>query len=137
MFKYILKKCLEVIPTLLGISLLSFFLIRMVPGDPVMILLGERGADPAVYTEMKKSLGLDLPWVTQYFKFVGSALQGDFGKSLISNRLVAEEFFELFPATLELGVCALIFGLSFGIPLGIIAALKRNSFFDYFLWVAP
>lgn len=98
-----------------------------------MLLLGERGADPKVYKEMRSELGLDKPLHTQYFIFLGNALKGDLGKSIISKRKVTEEFFSRFPATLELGLAALLFASLVGIPLGIFAALKRNSFFDYVL----
>ncbi|MCF8060178.1 MAG: ABC transporter permease subunit [Bacteriovoracaceae bacterium] len=133
MLAFTLKRLGDLIPTLVGVSLLSFFVIRLVPGDPVMLLLGERGADPKVYREMKKELGLDRPVINQYGSFVLSTLKGDLGRSIISKRKVTEEFFGRFPATLELGLCALIFATLIGIPLGILAALKRNSFFDYFL----
>jgi len=133
MLKFLLNRLKDLIPTLVGVSLLSFFLVRMVPGDPVMLLLGERGADPVVYQEMKENLGLNKPILMQYGSFVGNALQGDLGKSIISKRPVIEEFFGRFPATLELGISALLFAMIIGIPLGIIAALYRGRFFDYFL----
>ena len=98
-----------------------------------MLLIGERGADPAVYAEMQKTLGLDQPIYRQYFTFLANALTGDLGRSIISNRAVTEEFFDRFPATLELGLCATGLAVLLGIPLGIIAAVRRNSFFDYFL----
>ena len=97
-----------------------------------MLLLGERGADPQVYQEMKENLGLDRPIMVQYFVFLGNIFQGDFGSSIISKRPVVEEFFGRFPATLELSLAALFLALLLGIPLGILAAIKRNSFFDYF-----
>lgn len=130
---FLFKRSKDLLPTLIGVSLLSFFLVRMIPGDPVMLMLGERGANPEVYLEMKQKLGLDQPIIIQYFKFVAKALQGDLGHSLISKTSVVEEFFARFPATLELGISALIFALIFGIPFGVFAALKRNSFIDYFL----
>ena len=117
MVKKILFKLLDVIPTVLGISLIAFLLIRFIPGDPVMLLLGERGADPVVYEKMKSSLGLDLPWYEQYWSFITKAFSGDFGTSIISKNSVWEEFKTLFPATLELGVVALFFALTLGIPL--------------------
>ncbi|MBT6324566.1 MAG: ABC transporter permease subunit [Bdellovibrionales bacterium] len=129
----ILKKILNIIPTIIGVSILSFMLIRFVPGDPVMLMLGERGANPKVYKEMQKSLGLDQSITTQYFQYIKNVIQGDLGKSIITRRKVIHEFGERFPATLELGMMAMIFAIFFGIPLGIIAAIKRNSFFDYFL----
>ncbi len=133
MLRFILGKLGDLVPTLIGISILSFVLVRFVPGDPVMLLLGERGADPEVYLQMKKDMGLDLPMWRQYLNFAGDALQGDLGTSIISKRPVVTEFFDRFPATLELGLVALLFAIICGIPLGIIAAVKRNSFYDYFL----
>jgi len=123
----------DLVPTIIGVSLLSFFIIRLVPGDPVMLLLGERGANPKVYKQMQQDLGLDKPIIIQYLVFIGNTLKGDLGKSIISKRKVTEEFFSRFPATLELGLAALLFACIIGIPLGILAALKRNSFLDYFL----
>tara|TARA_Y100001954_G_scaffold33032_1_gene31276 strand:- start:2765 stop:3781 length:1017 start_codon:yes stop_codon:yes gene_type:complete len=131
MSKKLFIKFLDVIPTAIGISLIAFLLIRLIPGDPVMLLLGERGSDPIVYEKMKTSLGLDLPWYEQYWSFITKAFSGDFGTSIISKNSVWEEFKTLFPATLELGVVALFFALTIGIPLGIVAAIKRNSFLDY------
>ncbi|MGB0452241.1 MAG: ABC transporter permease [Bacteriovoracaceae bacterium] len=127
------QKLGHLIVTLLGVSLLSFFLIRLAPGDPVMLLLGERGADPAVYAQMKASLGLDKPLLVQYGSFLSNAFQGDLGKSIISGQPVTSEFWSRFPATLELGICVMVIALIIGIPLGVIAAAKRNSFWDYFL----
>ena len=121
------------IPTLIGISLLVFFLVRWVPGDPVMLLLGERGVEPEVYQEMAHNLGLDKPLVQQYLFFLGNAIQGDLGQSIVSKRPVVEEFFDRFPATLELAMTALCLAIVLGIPLGVVAAIKRNSFFDYAL----
>lgn len=133
MINFLLKRLTDLVPTLIGVSLLSFFVIRLVPGDPVMLMLGERGADPKVYKEMKRELGLDKPLIHQYGSFLKNTITGDLGRSLISKRKVTEEFFGRFPATLELGLCALFFAALFGVPMGILAALKRNSFFDYFL----
>lgn len=133
MLTVLAKKLLGLIPTLIGISILSFAMVRLVPGDPVMLLLGERGADPEVYLRMQQNLGLDRPVFEQYFSFVANAFTGDLGKSIITNQAVTTEFFERFPATLELGIAALLFAAIVGIPLGIIAAAKRNSIWDYFL----
>lgn len=131
--KFFLKKFLDLIPTLLGISLICFFIIRLIPGDPVLNLVGERGVDPVRYAEMKHKLGLDLPIIEQFWFFLKNALQGNLGTSIVSNNSVWAEFIERFPATFELGTFSLFFATLFGIPLGIYAAIKRNSFFDYFL----
>jgi dipeptide transport system permease protein len=131
MLLYFIRRVVVFIPTLLGVSLLAFSLIRMVPGDPVMLLLGERGASPEVYAQMRATLGLDKPLVTQYLSYVGNALKGDLGRSIVSQRPVLQEFKDRFPATLELGAIALVTSILIGIPLGILAALKRNTFLDY------
>lgn len=127
-----IRRLLNILPTLFVVSVLAFGLIRLVPGDPVMLLLGERGADPAVYAEMKHNLGLDLPIFQQYFKFVAQAFTGNLGTSIISKQPVLVEFMDRFPATLELGLVGMLWATLLGIPLGIIAAMKRGSLFDFF-----
>lgn len=131
MLKYLLGRLLAAIITLLGVSILAFGLIRLVPGDPVLVMLGERGANPEVYERMRASMGLDQPIYVQYLRFAGRALQGDLGLSTVTSAPVIEEFFDRFPATLELGFAGLFWAMCLGIPLGIIAAVKRNSVFDY------
>ena len=129
--RYLLKRLVIFIITLWGISLVSFSLIRLVPGDPVLLLLGERQAGPEVYERMQRTLGLHLPLPQQYFTFVSNALRGDFGNSIVSKTSVLQEFFSRFPATLELALMAMLFGIVLGIPLGVLAALNRNGFLDY------
>ncbi|MGE0616695.1 MAG: ABC transporter permease [Bacteriovoracia bacterium] len=133
MIAYVLKRLSVLVPTFFGVTILAFALIRLVPGDPVLLMLGERGVQPEVYAEMRAELGLDKPMLTQYFKFVGGVFQGDLGTSVVSKRPVVEEFWTRFPATLELGVVALFFAVLIGVPCGIVAAVKRNSWFDYTL----
>lgn len=125
------KRFLGIIPTLLGLSLFSFGLIRLVPGDPVLTLLGERGGSPEVYQQMKKNLGLDRSLPVQYGLFIKKAVHGDLGQSAITQRPVLEEFFDRFPATFELGCMSLLISILIGVPLGILAATRRNSFMDY------
>lgn len=127
----ILKKFLTLIPTLIGASILAFALIRLVPGDPVTHLLGERGGDPEMVEQMRARFGLDKPIHEQYLIFVGNALKGDLGESTVSKRPVSEEFWSRFPATLELALIGLIWSVLLGIPLGILAAVKKNSVLDY------
>lgn len=128
-----LHRLLSSLPTLLGVSLLAFSLIRLAPGDPVMLMLGERGSSPEAYQEMKSNLGLDKPVVVQYLQFLKQALKGDLGDSIVSKRPVWEEFKARFPATVELGLAGMLIAVLLGIPMGVFAAVKRNSFFDYFL----
>lgn len=132
MLDIFIHRILALIPTLLGVSLVSFFLIRLVPGDPVLLLLGERGSDPEVYKAMQASLGLDKTLYEQYFLFLKGVFQGDFGTSIIARQSVLTEFFARFPATVELGLASVFLAVVVGIPLGLLAAVKRNTFFDYF-----
>jgi dipeptide transport system permease protein len=131
--KFILKKFIDLIPTLIGLSFICFFLIRAIPGDPVLLMIGERGTDEATYQSMKHNLGLDRPLLIQYGMFVKNAAQLNFGTSIVSKNPVWTEFIDRFWATFELGTVALLFSVIIGIPLGIFAALKRNTFYDYFL----
>lgn len=133
MFRIVRNRILVSIPILLGVSLLAFLLIRWVPGDPVQIMLGERGGSPELVAEMKANLGLDRPLWSQYFIFVGNLFTGDFGTSLVSREPVMSEFLGRFPATLELGLAAMLWATLIGLPLGIVAAVKQNTFADYSL----
>lgn len=98
----------------------------------MLLLLGERGASPEVYEELRSQYGLDKPLTTQYLIFMKNAVQGEFGESITSGRPVLEEFSDRFTATLELGTVALFMAVLIGVPLGILAAVRRNSFLDYF-----
>ena len=131
MIRFILTRFSLVIPTFLGMTLLVFFLIRLVPGDPIETLAGERGIDPVRHAALLKEYGLDRPIMVQYGIYIGRVLQGDLGKSIITHAPVLSEFKALFPATIELGACAILFALVIGIPAGILAAVKRNSIFDH------
>ncbi len=131
MLRFIFTRFSLIIPTFLGMTLLAFFLIRMVPGDPIETLAGERGIDPIRHAQLLKEFGLDQPVLVQYGRYIGKVLQGDLGKSLITQAPVLEEFTALFPATIELAVCAILFALLLGIPAGILAAVKRNSILDH------
>jgi dipeptide transport system permease protein len=131
MFRFLLTRLSLVIPTFFGMTLLAFFLIRLVPGDPIETLAGERGIDAARHAQLLKEYGLDRPVIVQYGIYIARVLQGDLGKSIITQAPVLQEFMALFPATIELAVCAILFALLLGIPAGIIAAVKRNSIFDH------
>ena len=124
--RFLLTRISLIIPTFIGMTLLAFFLIRIVPGDPIETMAGERGIDPARHAALLKEYGLDRPVLVQYGIYIGKVLQGDLGKSIITQEPVLSEFATLFPATIELAVCAIIFALLIGIPAGIIAAVKRS-----------
>jgi dipeptide transport system permease protein len=119
------------IPTFIGVTLVAFFFIRLLPGDPILLLVGERGISPERYAELQKAFGFDRPIYEQYFDYLLGLFQGDFGISTVTRKPVWEEFFALFPATLELSFVAIIIAVSIGIPAGVIAAVKRGSVFDH------
>jgi len=131
MLRFLLTRASLLVPTFFGMTLLAFFLIRLVPGDPIETLAGERGIDAVRHAQLLKEYGLDRPLFVQYGIYIGRVLHGDLGKSLITQEPVLNEFLALFPATVELALCAIAFALLLGIPAGIIAAVKRNSLFDH------
>ncbi|KGQ32616.1 peptide ABC transporter permease [Gallibacterium anatis] len=131
MFRFILKRVAMVIPTFIGITLLTFALIHLIPGDPIEIRMGERGLSPEVHQQMMHQLGLDKSLPEQYFDYLKGIAHGDFGTSFKNNVPVLDEFLSLFPATIELAVFAILFAVIIGIPIGILAAIKRGSIFDH------
>ena len=131
MLRFVLTRLGLVIPTFLGIILLTFVLIRLVPGDPVEVRVGERGISPERHAQLLHDMGLDRPLYVQFFDYVGGVLQGDLGTSVVTQRPVMTEFLTLFPATLELAFFAIIFAVLLGLPAGILAGVKRGSVFDH------
>lgn len=131
MLRFILTRVSLVIPTFIGITLLAFFLIRLVPGDPIETMAGERGIDPARHEALRKEFGFDKPVLAQYGIYIDRVLHGDLGKSIVTRESVVSEFAALFPATIELALCAILIALLIGLPAGILAAVKRNSIFDH------
>ncbi|MBC8716960.1 MULTISPECIES: ABC transporter permease subunit [Brucella/Ochrobactrum group] len=130
MFRFILNKLLYLIPTFIGITIVAFAFVRVLPGDPVLLMAGERGVSPERHAQLLAQLGFDRPLWEQYLHYVGNLLHGDFGQSLVTKKPVIDEFFALFPATVELAFCAIILAILVGIPAGVIAAVKRGSWFD-------
>ena len=131
LLRFILTRLSLIIPTFIGMTLLVFFLIRLVPGDPIETLAGERGIDATRHAALLKEYGLDRPVLVQYGIYIGRVLHGDLGKSMITQEPVLSEFASLFPATIELALCAILFALIIGIPAGMLAAVRRNSVFDH------
>ena len=131
MFRFLLTRVSLLVPTFIGMTLLAFFLIRLVPGDPIETMAGERGIDPARHAQLRTAYGFDKPVIVQYGIYIGRVLHGDLGKSLITQDTVMSEFLALFPATVELAACAILFALLLGLPAGILAAVRRNSIFDH------
>lgn len=131
MWQFIFRRLGIVIPTFIGITILTFAFIHMIPGDPVTIMAGERGLSPERHAQMIAQLGLDQPLWQQYLNYIHDVLRGDLGVSLKSRLPVWQEFWPRFMATLELGICAMIFAITIGIPVGVLAAVKRGSVFDH------
>lgn len=131
MLQFLLRRLGMVIPTFIGVSLFTFALIYLIPGDPITIMGGERGFGPEQRAELEAMLGLDKPIWQQYFIYLGNVLQGDLGTSYVTRQPVMSEFMSLFPATIELTVCAAIFAVITGLTLGILAAIKRGGLLDH------
>ena len=131
MLAFLFKRLGLVVPTFLGITLLVFSLIRLLPGDPVEALSGERGMDAERYQRLLHQFGLDRPLPVQYLDYLWKAVHGDLGLSTITHEPVFKEFMTLFPATIELSACAMLIALVLGLPAGIVAAVKRNTVWDY------
>ncbi len=131
MFSFILRRLALLVPTFFGITLLTFAMIRMIPGDPVEVMMGERTLDPALHAAAMQRLGLDKPLHVQYFDYIANLAQGDLGRSLVTKSSVWGEFKALFPATLELAIAAMLFAATFGLLAGVVAAIKRGSIFDH------
>lgn len=129
MYKYLLKRVFTTFLTLLGVSILVFFMLHLIPGDPVLNILGEFATEEAI-NNLKSNLGLDQPLYMQYLNFIGGIFQGDLGTSYITGLGVLEEIANRFPVTFQLAVYSLIIGSILGMVLGIIAAVKQNTIFD-------
>lgn len=130
MLRFILYRLALIIPTFIGVTIIAFIFIRILPGDPVTVLAGERGVSPERHAEIMSRLGFDRPLYEQYWNYLTSILQGNFGTSFATKRPVFTEFFSRFPATVELSFCAIIVAVAIGIPVGIFAAVRRGSWFD-------
>lgn len=130
MIGFALKRLLYLIPTLLGISVLAFGFVRVLPGDPVLLMAGERGLTPERHAAMMRQFGFDRPLWEQYLDYLGNLLQGDLGASIVTKKPVLTEFLTLFPATVELALCAIVLAVVVGVPAGVIAAVKRGSWLD-------
>jgi peptide/nickel transport system permease protein len=129
MLRYILSRLVQMLPTILGIYVLTFFLMRVLPGDPAQFLEGDRG-DTQSMAETRRRLRLDEPLLSQFAGFLGDALHGDLGRSYITNQPVTEMLGQAFVPTAQLGIMATIIAVSIGVPLGVISALRRNSVWD-------
>lgn len=126
---YIIKRLLSAVPILLGVMILTFFLIHLLPGDPAIVLAGER-ATPEQISNIRQELGLDQPLYIQLAKYLANVAVFDFGTSLTTDRPVIVEIQERLPATIELTISSMIIAMIIGVGLGIIAAANKNTFID-------
>lgn len=129
MGKYIARRLLNLIPVLLGITLLVFAFLHLIPGDPALVMAGER-ATPEQVAALKEQLGLNQPLPIQYLVFLSNLLRLNFGTSIISGVPIAEEIRTRWPATFELSVAAMLLATIIGIPAGVLAAVRKNSAVD-------
>jgi dipeptide transport system permease protein len=127
---FLLKRLALLLPTFIGITLAAFFLIRLVPGDPIEVMVGERKLDAEAHARLVTQLGLDQPLLTQYGRYLKQTVSGDLGTSIVSREPVSREFAALFPATIELASAALVLALIVGVTLGALAALHRGKLID-------
>ena len=130
MTRYIFRRLLQTVPVLRGVSVLAFAIMHVVPGDPVRLIAGP-DAPESVVARVRVELGLERPLHVQYLSFLGRALRGDLGRSLRSRAPVIDEIFSRFPATLELTTVSMLLAVVVGIPLGLVAAVRRASWLDY------
>ncbi len=130
MIRFILTRIGLLIPTLIGVTLLAFALIRLAPGDAILLTAGERGMDPERYALLRHEMGFDRSLIEQYGIYLGQLALGDLGRSAYSHQPVLTEFLTLFPATIELTMAAMLFAVVLGLPAGMLAATRRGSVFD-------
>ncbi|MBA4489870.1 ABC transporter permease subunit [Paracoccus sp. S1E-3] len=130
MLSFLTRRLLTFVPTFIGVTLIAFAFIRLLPGDPILLMAGERGVSAERYEQLRAQFGFDKPMWQQYLDYVWGIFHGDLGTSFVTKKPVLTEFMSLFPATVELGLCAIILATIIGIPAGVIAAVNRGKFFD-------
>ena len=129
MAKYIVKRLIYMIPVVLGVTLLVFFIMNLAPGSPAQIILGEN-ATPEQIAELEHQMGLDKPLIAQYFEYVTKLVRGDLGTSYNTGESVTSEITACFPYTLKLTIVAAVVSILLALPLGILAAVKQNTWVD-------
>jgi peptide/nickel transport system permease protein len=129
MTRYIIKRLLTIIPVLIGVSMLVFAFIRLIPGDTATAMLGER-ATPERIAAVREELGLNKPLYEQYLIYANKVLHGDLGRSILRGDPVTKDLLRRFPATVELAAAAILVAIVIGVPAGVISAVRRNSMFD-------
>lgn len=127
---YIIKRLLQIIPVVLGVTLIAFALIHLAPGDPVRTMLGQHATQQEI-DEIRDKYGLNRPLYEQYFIWLGDVLKGDLGRSILTHEQVTTEIASRFPNTIELAIAAMIFAILIGVVAGVISATKQYSVADY------
>lgn len=130
MLPYIMRRLAQFVPVFLGVTLILFLLTRVIPGDPVKLIAGERALDPRVYEAVVKARGLDQPILTQYGYYLRDIVRGDFGTSIATGREVTSIFAEKYPYTIRLALAAILVEIVIGLAAGILSAVKRYSLLD-------
>ena len=126
----LIERILQLIPVLLGISIIVFVMITLTPGDPVEIMLGDQISTPEQEAALRRDMGLDLPVLERFFQFLGNAVTGDFGNSFFHRRPVLDLILERLPATIELTVVSMLIAIGTAVPLGVIAAVNKGTLID-------
>ncbi|GAF23195.1 dipeptide transport system permease protein DppB [Bacillus sp. JCM 19047] len=130
MFSYMLRRIALLIPVLIGMTVVTFSIIWLIPGNPAQTILGEQ-ASPQAIAELEEQLGLNNPFWVQYGSYIGDLLTGDLGVSMRTNNEIITEIWPYLAATMELTFFAMLFAIIIGVNAGIVSAWKQNSFFDY------
>ncbi len=130
MLKYAIKRTILAVPVIISMTVIVFLILHLSPGEPIDLIVGPN-ITPEVYESIRHKYGLDQPLIVQYFKFLGNLLKGDFGKSILQQRPVSEIIKQRLPITIRLGVTGFILSVVIAIPLGILAAVNRNTPIDY------
>jgi peptide/nickel transport system permease protein len=128
--QYTIRRALIALPTLVGVLIIVFGMVRLAPGDPAILLAGEF-ADPATIQSIRERFGLDRSIPEQFGRFIGGLVQGDLGRSTRTNRLVTDDLRTFFPNTLELAIAAILVALAVGIPAGVLSAVRPNGAVDF------
>ncbi|MBS7539487.1 ABC transporter permease subunit [Ancylobacter lacus] len=131
MLRFVIRRVALTLPTFVALMFVTFIAVRLVPGDPIEVRTGERGISPERLAQFRHELGLDRPVWQQFLDYANGLVHGDFGVSIVTKTPVLHEFLTLFPATLELSLCALLLAVVIGVPVGVLAAVKRGGVLDH------
>lgn len=127
--RFIIRRLLLLIFILFGVSILVFISVRLIPGDPALVMLGERATAEEI-EKLRKDLGLDKPWIIQYGTYIKNILKGDLGISIVTHNKIINDISQKFPATIELAISSMIIAVIIGVTMGILSSIYRNSWID-------